>query len=133
LGEEKNMFSNWLNILLGGAFALGFGGFGLVMLLIKFSARMRTATSQNWPSVEGRIDVSHVNRMTTSGRSLMTSYVPEVKYTYSVMGHDYQSSHVGFGVPISGLESSAKQAVARYPIGSTRTVFTTHRILRRLC
>jgi len=61
--------------------------------------------------------------MTTSSRSSITSYMPQVKYTYSVTGNTYQGSHIGFGVPISGFESSAKKVVARYRTGATRTVF----------
>jgi hypothetical protein len=117
------MTSTWLPVLIGGVFALGFAGFGLVMLLVSISGRMRAAASQNWPSVEGHIDASHVHRILTSGRSSYTSYAPEVKYTYSVMGNAYQGSRIGFGVTVSGLESSAKQMVARFPTGATRTVY----------
>lgn len=119
------MYSIWLSVLLGGAFALGFTGFGLIMLLIYISALMRAAASRNWTSVEGRIDSSHVGRVVSSrGRRQSTSnYKPEIKYTYSVTGNAYEGSHIGFGVPILGWQSSAEQVVARYPTGATRTVY----------
>ncbi len=124
LGEDVNMFSNGIDVFIEGAFALGFGGVGLVMLLIYLNAHVRAAASQNWPSVEGQIDSSRVRRMSrsSSGNS-SSSYFPEVRYTYSVMGNTYQGNHVGFGVPISGFQSSAKQVVGRYPRGATRTVY----------
>lgn len=118
------MSSIWFHVLLGGAFALGFGAVGLIMLLVYISARMRTAASQNWPSVEARIDESRVHRMTSTSRGhTSSSYVPEIKYTYSVMGNAYQGSHIGFGVTMSGWLSSAEKVVARYPEGATRTVY----------
>ena len=119
------MYSNWLSVLLGGVFALVFGGFGLIMLLTYISALMRAAASRNWPSVEGRIDSSHVGRVVSSrGRRNSTSnYKPEIKYTYSVTGNAYEGSHIGFGVPILGWQSSAERVVARYPTGATRTVY----------
>ena len=119
------MFSNWLTVVLAGAFALGFGGFGLIMLLIYSSALMRASASRNWPSVEGRIDSSHVGRVASSrgGRSSTSNYKPEIKYSYSVKGNSYAGSHIGFGVPILGWQFGAEQVVARYPTGAARTVY----------
>ncbi len=120
------MFSNNLDVFLAGAFALGFGGFGLILLLIYVNAQMLIIASRNWPSVEGRIESSRVVRRSTSsgsGHGTNSSYRPEIKYTYSVMGNNYEGKRIGFGVPIGSFESGAKQVVARYPHGTTRTVY----------
>jgi hypothetical protein len=118
------MSSNWLPVVLGGVFALVFSGFGLLMLLVYVSARMRLAASQNWPSVQGRIDESRVTRLTSTSQGHTTSsYAPEVKYTYSVMGTAYQGSHIGFGVSMSGLHPNVEKVVARFPAGETRPVY----------
>jgi len=50
------MFSNNLDVFLAGAFALGSGGFGLILLMIYVNAQMLIIASRNWPSVEGQID-----------------------------------------------------------------------------
>ncbi len=119
------MFANNLDVILAGAFALGFGGFGLILLWIYVNAQMLIIASRNWPSVEGRIESSRVRRLTHSseGSETTSSYSPEIKYTYSVMGNNYEGNRISFGVPIGSFESSAKQVVARYPHGTTRMIY----------
>ena len=87
---------------------------------------MLIVASQNWPSVEGQIESSRVRRSTSSREgtgATSSSYRPEIKYTYSVMGNNYEGHRIGFGVPVGSFESAAKQVVARYPHGATRTVY----------
>ena len=118
------MSSNWLEVVIGGVFAIVFSGFGLLVLLVYVRARALLAASQNWPSVQGRIDESRVTSLTsTSQGHTTTRYAPEVKYTYSVMGTPYQGSHIGFGLTISGLHPNAEKVVKRFPAGETRPVY----------
>lgn len=114
-------------VLIEGIVALGFGGFGLVLLLAQLGGHIAATASQNWPSVEGRIVMSRVHQVTNTSHGHtshgMTSYMPDVKYTYSVMGNAYQGHRIGFGASMSGSESKARQVVALYSHDATCAVY----------
>jgi hypothetical protein len=117
--------SVWLPILLGGIFTIVFTLVGALMALQYSRARRLVQASQNWPSVIGRIDHSTVRKTVhhSSHGSSSHSYYPEVVYSYSVMGTEYQSQQIGFGLNVSGPSSGAKKEAARYRVGSTPRVY----------
>ena len=84
----------------GPLIAAGFGGIlgiiGIVLIILYFRNKSKSKASQQWPSVMGQI-VERKVRVDTSydedGIST-TSYLPEITYSYTVAGIEYQAHRV---------------------------------------
>jgi len=84
--------------------------------------------STSWPSVDGSVISSKVERERTSRRSggrrrTSTTYGAEVRYRYSVDGNEYSSDKVSFGDYSSSNRARAQGIVDRYPVGKTVQVY----------
>jgi len=101
----------WL--LLWSAFTLMFDG-----MIVYFSAT--TLLAQAYPDVPGEITHSEVRREFDNERD---SFHPEVRYRYQVDGRDFTGERVhfyGFG---DGNARSAKEVIAKLPVGQRVAVF----------
>jgi len=84
--------------------------------------------STSWPSVEGKVVSSEVERERTSRRSggrrrTSTTYEAAIHYRYTVNGTEYSSDRVSFGEYSSSNRAHAQGIVSRYPAGKTVQVY----------
>jgi hypothetical protein len=78
--------------------------------------------AQTWPSTSGTVLMSTVQTKRT-GRSRST--YPVVVYQYSVNGQNYQGQRIKAGEQFLSIRvaGEAQATAARYPVGSTVTVY----------
>ncbi|MHA1995995.1 MAG: NosD domain-containing protein [Candidatus Hodarchaeales archaeon] len=97
----------------GLVFSLGFGGFGLYLLYSSIKNLIKAFTSTRWPSVEGTIESSYIQKHVDGEGG--TSYSSQVSYSYTINGKRYQSSEVKFGIPTQLWKGRAQKTVDKYP------------------
>ena len=100
---------------------IGFVGLILnaIFLGIIFFMRRKMAAVSQWPSTLGTVNVSYLERRSSSeGGS--TDY-PVVQYSYHLGGQSYQSTKLAPGPEVGG--TGAGKVVARYPAGAQVMVF----------
>jgi hypothetical protein len=83
--------------------------------------RRRVQASQRWPSTLGKIVSSRIVEGSSSdgGRTIGA----EVVYSYTVAGQEYRSDHRSIGGGGSGSIAGENAIIARYPAGSSVTVY----------
>jgi hypothetical protein len=102
--------------LIGG---LLFLSIGLAMLYRQIQALRWGRLSTHWPTTSGKVQSAGVQRYRGEG----ISYGVNVGYTYTVAGVQYHSRRLEFGIqPETWWHAAAREAVSKYPIGSTVTV-----------
>ena len=82
--------------------------------------------SKKWPSAEGKITSSYVQKQVRSIKdsSKKPTYYPKVRYQYEVGGKIYISDRISFSGGEGGEKKSESQAVAdRYPSGQKVIVY----------
>ncbi len=115
--------SPWTGLLISFCFCLAFVLVGGVLIWLTILARRRTAESQRWPTVPGRVVSSEVRRSVSQdadGNS-STDYQAEVQYTYSVSGASFTGQRLTFAVQESSY-TAALDNVQRYPPGAAVAV-----------
>ncbi|NWF64448.1 MAG: DUF3592 domain-containing protein [Chloroflexi bacterium] len=91
----------------------------VILLGIIFVARQGSAKAQNWAATAGRVMLSTLEaRRGSNGQKV---YYPVVQYQYRVHAMDYESRKIMPGMEWGG--SGASAVVAKYPAGSTVTVY----------
>ena len=113
-------------IAIGGCFVLIFGIIGGVMLFKYFQDKKKAEASQSWPSASGRITESYVRRedSTDSDGYPTTSYYPEVRYEYDLLGATYTGDKIAFGAKTgNSSQKKTQEALAQYPVGKSVTVY----------
>ncbi|WP_306224765.1 DUF3592 domain-containing protein [Bosea beijingensis] len=92
----------------------------LVALIVNGVLKVRQA--KGWAQAQGRITRSRMaSRSPPAGSTIgKTENVPDVSYSFSVRGRNYQGNRVSLG-NISG--PFADEALKRYPVGATVTVY----------
>ncbi len=105
--------------------SLIFVGVGLFLLFIYFRNLIRVRASEGWPASQGIVVASWIreSHSTDDDGSTSTSYYPEVNYTYSVMGTEYQSDKITFGLKTGGSRGKALKVIAKYVEGNPVTVY----------
>ncbi|MEM1451358.1 MAG: DUF3592 domain-containing protein [Planctomycetota bacterium] len=99
-----------------------------------FRQTRSAGASRGWPAVRGRIVRSEVVRQNVRDMHYgdpdevdetdQLSYVPDVRFAYSVGGRKYESDTITFGAQrYTGDRSHAQRTVDRYPAGAERQVF----------
>ena len=99
---------------------LGLAAYGGVQLAIA-----RVNDTARWPSVSGRVVASEVSTaVVKTGPVRRFTPVANIRYTYSVEGQRYECEG-GRVVPMLHFrpEGTPEELVARYPVGSSVTVF----------
>ncbi len=101
-------------IVVGGTVAF-FGIRGLV----------RAKASVDWPTTEGKVVASSVERRTsrTTGGGTSTTYHAEILYEYSAEGTRFDGDRVAYGDYGSSSRGHARDIVDRYPEGKSVTVY----------
>jgi hypothetical protein len=82
--------------------------------------------SKKWPSAEGKITSSYVQKQVRSieDSSKKPTYYPKVRYQYSVGGKSYTGDRINFSGGEGGEKKSKSQAVVdRYPSGQKVIVY----------
>lgn len=105
----------------------GWGGlivFGLVLIVMGNSINGPQGVTAGWASTEGVVMGHNIDSYSDwSGSNYLAFYCPEVQYTFSVNGVLYKGEWV---TPFNDSvvdQSYALGVLARYPIGSTVTVY----------
>lgn len=80
-------------------FVLGFIAVGVVFGYKAVSGRIRSKAAQNWPTVKGKVLTSEVmeDRFRNATGKASIAFVPEITYTYTVDGREYNGDTVIFG------------------------------------
>jgi hypothetical protein len=113
------------SILFGGFFAVVFGGVGFFLLVRLIMAFRLASQSQGWTSTMGQIKISKVQFKDNNGADSYpaTSYLPNVEYSFTVMGLKYRGTRIAFGMDITGTRSKAEKIINRFPAGSAVVVY----------
>jgi len=82
---------------------------------------IRANASTNWPTAEGRVMASSVDRRRSSSSNggSSTTYHAEILYEYSVDDTTFDGNRVAYGDYGSSSPSHARRVVNRYPVGKT--------------
>ncbi len=114
-----------IGVLTGGCFVTIFLGVGIFMLVKHFQGKKKSEESQAWSATTGQVTQSYVRESQSydSEGYLTTSYYPEVRYTYQVMGAAYSGDKISFGGSVGGSRKKAQEAIAQYPAGKTVPVY----------
>jgi hypothetical protein len=78
----------------------------------------KAKNSASWPLVTAEVIASRVER----GCGKNKSYHPHIEYKYSNDGGHLSSTKLRFGSSPCGSEASAKEIVAKYPVGAKVSV-----------
>ncbi len=76
--------------------------------------------SAAWPATSGIVTHSGIARHSGEGGP---TYTVEVEYDYEVNHVSYHGERVGFDLRLNHSQSAAKDFIAKYPVGSTVTVY----------
>lgn len=80
----------------------------------------RSSQSRSWPTAEGRITRSEVERERSIGDAEEdVQYRAIVHYAFTVDGTEYTGERVAFGLGTSNRRSDAAGIIDRYPVGQT--------------
>ena len=107
---------------------LGFGAMliGGACLVWSFATISKVTASADWPTTDGIVSHSQVERQTSRirGGGYNVYYDVDIRYRYRVDGEQYESGTFGIGTSHSFGDSSAAQAeVDAYPVGRSITVY----------
>ena len=95
---------------------------GGILVLSKGSYDVyQSLRSYTWPSVEGKIVASRVDREWHPGKS--PTYYPRISYVYLVGGKEYTGNVVFFSQYGTGGPSGVQEIVDRYPEGKRVSVY----------
>ena len=77
-----------------------------------------------WPVAEGVVVAAEVVKRTSKSDDEFDSYIPKVRYAYTVNGVGYEGDVIRIGLADLGYvsEKQARDHVARYPVGATIAV-----------
>ena len=105
------------------------GGFGVVFILVSLLAATtaikdwrRFRESDNWVPATAQIVSGNVS---AQRGSKYTTYEVNIRYTYAVLGQNYESGQLSFGSEGTGHDTRkrAEKVIARYPAGSQVTIY----------
>ena len=89
------------------------------LLLFAFFGQ-EAINAKSWPSTQGRVVVSEVK--VGCGRGGNQHY-PDVRYTYNYGGRSREGRSVAVETDLCGWAATAKEIVAKYPVGHLVTVY----------
>lgn len=119
----SSVFTFLIPLLLGGVFAV----LGVGLLIFGLRERKKARATEAWPTVNGTIVSSKLEKNTRTDRRdgrtyTHTTYAPVVEYTYEVGGKTYQGNHIFPGATMSYDLGTAQNIVNRYQLGLPATV-----------
>ncbi len=106
-------------------FPLIFVAVGASLAVFGVRGLLRARDSVAWPSVQGRIVESSVERHHRSGSKggSSSTYHAEILYEFAVDGTTYNGTRVAYGDYGSSNPSHARRIVNRYPAGKNVAVY----------
>jgi len=109
-----------VGLIVGGVLLVG--GYYLAYRVGK-PIRDQAAASVTWPTTDGRITASRVERVKKAGDGQAT-YTADISYDYALDGRTFAGERVWFGDDYSASDASAfRAAVSRYPVGQAVKVY----------
>jgi Protein of unknown function (DUF3592) len=111
-------------VLGGGLAASVFLSIGFVLLSKAIHYRRLAASAVQWPVAEGRVLVAEVIKRMSKSDDEFDSYIPKVRYAYTVNGVAREGDVIRIGLRDLGYikEQQARDHMARYPVGATIAV-----------
>jgi hypothetical protein len=107
--------------------AVMLGVLGLILSVVYRSKIKADRESKNWPSAPGKITFSRVEERAGHRRvgqgSRSATYIPLIKYSYTVNGTPYQGDHIGNGIYQTFSRLGPSRWVKRYPIHADVKVY----------
>lgn len=91
----------------------------VIFLIVIFYTRRKVAQAENWSSTVGTVTLSTIDVHRSGSRNSIP--YPDVRYSYQVMGREYEANKIMPGAEIGG--SGAQKVIDRYPVGAQVTVF----------
>jgi len=106
-------------------FPLVFVAVGVGMLVIGVIGLRQAAASRDWPTTQGVILSSAVERVRRNDpdRGFTTTFHARISFSYSVGGEPYTGDRVGVGDYGRNTNHHARSVVRKYPVGSQVTVY----------
>jgi hypothetical protein len=98
---------------------------GLVLIYVYFRSLAQVRASEGWSAAQGTVVESWVRRSDTTDNdgSVSSSFYPEVRYQYQVMGSEFQGEKITFGPKGGGNHYAAEKVIAKYPSGASVKVY----------
>ncbi len=105
------------------------GGFGVIFFLVSLLAAttamkdwQRYRESDNWVPATAQIVSGNISAQKGSKN---TSYVVNIRYTYTVLGQIFEGGQFSFGSEGTGYDTRnrAEKVIAQYPAGSQATIY----------
>ena len=114
-----------IGLAAGGCFVTIFGGVGIFMLVKYFQDKKKSEESQAWSATSGQVTESYVRESQSRDDDgyITTSYYPEVRYIYQVLGVEYTGKRIAFGGGVSSGRKNASEMITQYPVGKTVSVY----------
>jgi hypothetical protein len=111
-------------VLGGWLAALVFLSIGFVLLSKAIHYRRVAAAAVQWPVAAGMVLAAEVIKRASKSDDEFDSYLPKVRYAYSVNGIGYEGDVVRIGLEDLGYfqEKQACDHLARYPVGAATAV-----------
>jgi len=103
-------------LIFGAVFVIG----GLILLWGVYRTRKRVKASQNWPETTGTVTSAEIK---THHYRSGDNYLPDVKYSYSVLGADYTGKLILDNQRTNG---DALKLIAPFQVGSALPVRYNH-------
>jgi hypothetical protein len=123
LREDQMASFPLFGILCGGFFLLLFLGIGIWLIVRSIRERNKVDESQGWPTTLGQVLHNSVAESVATSDDDVTTYHPEITYSYKVNGQDYEGNRIMIGAVPSGTQKSARDVTVRYPPGASVTVY----------
>ncbi len=107
--------------LLFGLLALGAGLFALTWGI---QGGLASLASKNWPTSEGTITQSELEKQRKKGGAASTqrrnrfTYTPRITYEFKVDGQSYTGTRLSFSDYATSNEDQMQQVLAPYPVGT---------------
>ena len=120
-----NLTAIMIAVAAGGCFVTIFAGVGIFALVKYFQDKKKSEESQSWSATSGRVTQAYIRESQTRDDEgfLTTTYYPEVRYTYEVMGVEYTGHQISFGGGVGGNRGKADETLTQYPVGKNVTVY----------
>ena len=111
--------------LAAGGFALILGAIGVVLIVLYFRNKSKSAASQSWPSVVGRVTSTDIAMQSNDDEdNLSYSFLPKINFEYQVGGQVYQAHRFSFGSePSFSSRGKAEGFLSPYPLNAQVKVF----------
>lgn len=123
VSSSSKQMTPGMKIFFSRIFPLIFVVVGASVAFFGIRGLVRAKTSLNWPSTQGKVVESSVERQRSSGSNgSSTTYHAEILYEFTVDGTTFNGDRVAYGDYGSSSPSHARRIVNHYPKGKSVTV-----------